>query len=164
VQANEKKRENMSEDVEARLAALGLSLPQPAKPVASYVPSCIHQNVLYISGQLPFAMNGELTRGRLGENMDVAGGQEAARLSALQILAQAKAALGDLSRVVRCLRLTGYVNATPGFTDHPAVINGASNLLVEALGEAGRHSRAAVGVSGLPLGAAVEVDAIFAIS
>lgn len=154
----------MSGEVEARLAALGLSLPQPAKPVASYVPSCVHQNMLYISGQLPFGTSGELTRGRLGDGMSVAEGQEAARLSALQILAQAKAALGDFSRIVRCLRLTGYVNATPDFTEHPAVINGASNLLVEALGEAGRHSRVAVGVSGLPLGAAVEVDAIFAIS
>jgi enamine deaminase RidA (YjgF/YER057c/UK114 family) len=154
----------MSGEIEARLAALGLSLPEPASPVASYIPACIHQRMLYVSGQLPFAVNGELTRGRLGENMSVAEGQEAARFCALQILAQAKAALGDLSRIVQCVRLTGYVNATPDFTEHPAVINGASNLMVEALGETGRHSRAAVGVAGLPLGAAVEVDAIFAIS
>lgn len=154
----------MSGDVEARLAALGLTLPEPAKPVASYVPACIHQNLLYISGQLPFGPGGELMRGKLGDGMTVAEGQDAARLSALQILAQAKAALGGFSRIVRCLRLTGYVNATPDFTEHPAVINGASNLMVEALGDIGRHSRVAVGVSGLPLGAAVEVDAIFAIS
>jgi enamine deaminase RidA (YjgF/YER057c/UK114 family) len=154
----------MSGDVETRLAALGLSLPEPAKPVASYIPSCVHQNLLFISGQLPFRAGGELVRGRLGESLDVSEGQQAARLAALQILAQAKAAVVDFTRIVRCLRLTGYVNATPDFTEHPAVINGASVLMVDALGDLGRHSRVAVGVAGLPLGAAVEVDAVFAIA
>jgi enamine deaminase RidA (YjgF/YER057c/UK114 family) len=154
----------MSGDIEARLAALGLSLPEPAKPVASYVPSCVYQNLLFISGQLPFEAGGGLVRGRLGDGLSVAEGHAAARLSALQILAQAKAALGDLGRIVQCLRLTGYVSAAPDFTEHPAVINGASNLMVEVLGDAGRHTRVAVGVSGLPLGAVVEVDAVFAVS
>lgn len=153
----------MSGEVEARLAALGVELPEPARPVASYVPACVHQDLLFISGQLPFTAGGELIRGRLGDGLAVVEGQEAARRAALQILAQAKAALGDLARLGRCLRLTGYVNATPGFTEHPAVINGASDLIAQALGEAGRHTRAAVGVAGLPLGAAVEVDALFAI-
>lgn len=154
----------MSTEVEARLAALGLNLPEPARPVASYVPACIHQNLLFISGQLPFGAGGELIRGRLGDGLGVAEGQNAARLAALQILAQARAALGDFARLDRCLRLTGYVSATPDFTEHPAVINGASDLIAAALGEAGRHTRVAVGVAGLPLGAAVEVDAIFALS
>jgi enamine deaminase RidA (YjgF/YER057c/UK114 family) len=154
----------MTGDVESRLAALGLTLPEPAKPVASYTPSCVQGSLLFISGQLPFTKGGEVARGRLGDGVIVAEGQQAARLAALQILAQAKAALGDFTRIVRCLRLTGYVNCTPDFTDHPAVINGASNLIVEALGDIGQHTRVAVGVSSLPLGAAVEVDAIFAIS
>jgi enamine deaminase RidA (YjgF/YER057c/UK114 family) len=155
----------MSGDIEARLAVMGLVLPEPARPVASYVPWRLHRDMLFISGQLPFEAGGTLTRGRLGDGLSADQGKAAARLAALQILAQAKAALDDLGRIVHCLRLTGYVNATPDFTEHPAVINGASDLMVEALGEdAGRHSRVALGVSGLPLGAAVEVDAIFAVS
>lgn len=101
--------------------------------------------------------------GTLGAALDVVQGQQAARLCALNILAQAKAALGDLDRIVQCLRLTGYVNAAPGFADHPKVVNGASELMVKVLGQKGRHTRAAIGCSSLPLNAAVEVDALFAI-
>ena len=153
----------MAGDIEARLKALGLVLPEVPSPVADYV-SFLHLNrQLHISGQLPFE-NGQIAvAGTLGDGLGVAEGQTAARLCALNILAQAKAALGDLDRIVQCLRLSGYVNATLGFSDHPKVINGASELMVKVLGPKGRHTRIAVGCSSLPLGAAVEVDALFAV-
>lgn len=153
----------MAGDIEARLKALDLVLPEVPSPVADYV-SYLHLNgQLHISGQLPFE-NGQIAvAGVLGDGLDVAEGQIAARLCALNILAQAKAALGDLDRIVQCLRLSGYVNAAPGFSAHPKVINGASELMVKVLGPKGRHTRIAVGCSSLPLGAAVEVDALFAV-
>lgn len=144
-----------------RLKELGIELPQLAAPVANYVPYTQSGSTLYISGQLPLK-DGQLVKGLLGDGMDAEAGMQAARLCAVNIIAQVNAALGgDLDRVVRCLRLGGFVASTAGFFDHPKVINGASDLIVEVFGDAGKHARAAVGVSALPLGAAVEVDAIF---
>jgi enamine deaminase RidA (YjgF/YER057c/UK114 family) len=153
----------MDDTVEARLATLGIVLPAAPNPVANYVPSCLTGNLLYVSGQISKAADGSIVKGRLGGEMTVAEGRDAARLCALNILSQAKAALGSLDRIVQIARLTGYVSATPEFTEHPQVINGASDLLVEVLGDKGRHTRVAVGVASLPLGCAVEVDAILII-
>jgi enamine deaminase RidA (YjgF/YER057c/UK114 family) len=148
---------------EARLAALGLILPQAGAPVANYVPVVVHGGLAAVSGQLP--RDGErLVTGQVGEGLTAAEGHAAARLCGLAILTQLREALeGELGRVVRCVQLTGFVNAAPGFTDHPRVINGASDLMVEVFGDAGRHARAAVGAGSLPLGAAVEVAATFAV-
>ena len=153
----------MAGEIEARLKALDLVLPEVAAPVADYV-SYLHLNgQLYVSGQLPFKSGRVAVTGTLGADLDLDQGQDAARLCALNILAQAKAALGDLDRIVQCLRLNGYENAVQGSADHPIVINGASELVVKVLGQKGRHTRIAVGCSSLPLNAAVEIDAIFAI-
>lgn len=154
----------MPGETQARLQMLGLTLPPPAAAAGNYVPYAIHQNTLYVSGQLPFGADGSLVCGRLGDTLSVRQGQEAARLAGLNILAQAQAALGDLDRIVQCLRLNGFVNATPDFADHPAVVNGASDLLYEVLGDKGRHTRIAVGAAGLPKNVAVEIDAVFAIA
>jgi enamine deaminase RidA (YjgF/YER057c/UK114 family) len=153
----------MTETAEARLAAMGLTLPEPVAAVANYVPTIITGNLLYVSGQIAMAPDGPI-KGKLGADLGIEDGQQAARICCLNILAQAKAALGSLDKIGQTIRLTGFVNATPDFTDHPKVVNGASDLIVEVLGERGRHTRAAVGVSGLPLGVAVEIDAIFAIA
>jgi enamine deaminase RidA (YjgF/YER057c/UK114 family) len=153
----------MSGKVEARLASLGITLPEAASPVANYVPFYLAGHLLFISGQISKAGDGSVIKGRLGAELSVERGREAARVSALSILAQAKAAIGDLDRIAQVVKLTGFVNAIAEFTDHPQVINGASDLMVEVLGDAGRHTRAAVGVSSLPLGCAVEVDAILMI-
>ena len=152
----------MAGEIEARLKALDLVLPEVPLPVADYV-SFLHLNgQLFVAGQLP--LKGKLAMtGTLGAGVDLTQGQEAARLCALNILAQAKAALGDLDRIVQCLRLNGFVNSAPGFIDHSKVINGASELIVKVLGQKGRHTRIAVGCSSLPLGAPVEIDAIFAV-
>jgi enamine deaminase RidA (YjgF/YER057c/UK114 family) len=150
--------------IEARLAELGLSLPDAPNPVANYVPSAISGSLLFISGQISKGADGKIVTGTLGRDLEVESGQAAARLCALNILAQAKAALGDLDRIAQVVRLTGFVSATPEFADHPKVVNGASDLMVEVLGEKGRHTRAAVGVASLPMGSAVEVDAIIAIT
>ena len=153
----------MAGEIEARLKALDLVLPEVPAPVADYV-SYLHLNgQLFVAGQLPLKEGRIAVAGTLGAGLDAKQGQDAARLCGLSILAQAKAALGDLDRIVQCLRLNGYVNATPDFVDHPKVINGASELIVKVLGEKGRHTRVAVGCSSLPLGAAVEIDAIFAV-
>lgn len=151
------------QSIHARLAALGLTLPDAAAPVANYVPVVVHGDLAIVSGQLPRDDRGLIT-GKVGEDLDVAAGQAAARLCALAVLAQLRAALGDLDRVTGCLQLSGFVNAGPGFTDHPQVINGASDLMVAVFGEAGRHARAAVGAGSLPMGAAVEVAATFAVA
>jgi len=153
----------MAGEIEARLKALDLVLPEVPVPVANYV-SYLHLNgQLFVAGQLPLKEGRIAVAGTLGAGLDVTQGQDAARLCGLNILAQAKAALGDLDRIVQCFRLTGYVNAAPDFIDHPKVINGASELIVKVLGSKGRHTRVAVGCSSLPLGAAVEIDAIFAV-
>jgi enamine deaminase RidA (YjgF/YER057c/UK114 family) len=148
--------------IEARLRDLGLGLPSAAPPAANYVPFTVSGKLLLISGQLPFQGGGVAVTGRLGRDVDLEQGQAAARLCALNLLAQAKAACeGDLDRLARCLKLGGFVACTPEFTDHPRVINGASDLMVGAMGDAGRHARFAVGCPSLPLDAAVEVEAIF---
>ncbi|MEM6826313.1 MAG: RidA family protein [Pseudomonadota bacterium] len=148
--------------IEARLQELGISLPEAASPVASYRPVVVQGGLAYISGQLPF-IEGNLKTGRLGESVDVNGGVEAARACGLMILAQLKAA-GLLERVECVVKLGAFVSSTPDFTDQPKVANGASDLMFDVFGEKGRHARAAVGVPVLPLGAAVEVDAVIAIS
>ena len=146
-----------------RLKDLGITLPAVVPPVASYVSTVLSGNMLYVSGQLP-VVDGHMIKGHLGRDVSLETGQDAAKRCALNILAQASAALdGNLERIERCVKLTGFVACTPDFTDHPKVINGASDLMVAALGDNGKHARAAVGVSALPLGAAVEVEAIFAI-
>ena len=154
----------MNGKVEARLASLGITLPDAPNPVANYVPTLITGDLLFIAGQISKAADGTLAKGRLGAGLSVEEGQFAASLSALNILAQAKAALGELDRIKQVVKLGAFVNATPEFVDHSQVINGASDLMVKVLGdEIGRHTRAAVGVAGLPFGCAVEIDAIMQI-
>jgi enamine deaminase RidA (YjgF/YER057c/UK114 family) len=153
----------MSGEIEARLKALDLVLPEVASPVANYVPFLHLNGQLFVSGQLPIERGKIAYKGRLGDTLALEEGVEAARLCLLNILAQVKKALADLDRIEQCLRLNGFVNAAPDFTDHPKVINGASDLLVEILGPKGRHSRVALGCASLPFGAAVEIDALFAI-
>ncbi|MEM0945670.1 MAG: RidA family protein [Pseudomonadota bacterium] len=151
------------ETIEARLKALDITLPEATAPVANYVPVVgVEGPLLYVSGQLPIVDGRPLVTGLLGEHVPVEAGYNAARVCALNILAQVKAALeGDLEWIERCVKLTGFVAATPAFVEHPKVINGASDLMVEVLGPRGHHTRSAVGVASLPLGAAVEVEAIF---
>ena len=150
--------------IEERLAELGLTLPRAAAPVAAYVPTVEYGGLLHVSGQLPFRDDGSLISGRLGESVDINAGTEAAKRCGLMLLAQISQALdGDLSRVERVVKLGVFVNSTPQFTDQPKVANGASELMVHVFGDAGRHARSAVGVPVLPLGAAVEIDAIIAV-
>ena len=153
----------MANTVAERLKSLGIDLPQPPKPVASYVGFVRHGDLVFVSGQLPL-VEGMLTMsGLLGRNVTIEQGAEAARICAINLLAQVSAACdGDLERVIRCVRLGGFVACVPEFTDHPKVVNGASNLIGDVLGESGAHARAAVGVPSLPLNACVEVDAVFA--
>ncbi len=148
--------------IEARLQELGIVLPEAAAPVASYVPVVVQGGFAHVSGQLPF-IDGELVTGRLGEDISVEAGTVAARACGLMILAQLKAA-GVLEKVERVVKLGGFVSSTAEFTDQPKVINGASDLMLDVFGEIGKHARAAVGVPALPLGAAVEVDAIIALA
>lgn len=148
--------------IESRLAELGLTLPAPAAPVASYVPAVLANGLLHISGQLPF-LDGALMTGRLGEDRDVEYGAQAAKMCGLMLVAQMKAALGSLDRVERIVKLGAFVSSTADFTDQPKVANGASDLMVALFGDAGKHARSAVGVPVLPLGAAVEIDAIVAV-
>ncbi len=152
----------MTDSVEARLAELGLTLPQAAAPVAAYVPTVEAGGLLHVSGQLPF-IDGKLVTGRLGKDVSLEQGAAAAQACGLMILAQVKAALGSLDRVERVVKLGAFIASAKDFTDQPKVANGASELMVAAFGDAGKHARSAVGVPVLPLGAAVEVDAILAI-
>lgn len=149
--------------IEAKLAELGLTLPEPAAPVAAYVPVAIVNGIAHVSGQVSMK-DGKLIRGRLGEDMGLDDGIAAAQACGLMIVAQLKAALGgDLGRVERIVKLGAFVSSTAGFTDQPKVANGASELMQAVFGDAGRHARSAVGVPVLPLGAAVEIDAIVAV-
>ena len=151
-------------DAEARLAQLGITLPEPAAPVANYVPFVRSGNAVYISGQVSLGPDGLVT-GVLGDGMDVAAGQDAARLCAINLMAQLKAACGGaFDPLVRVVKLGGFVCAAPGFTDIPQVINGCSDLMVAVFGEKGKHARSAVSCPALPLGAAVEVDGVFEIA
>ncbi|RHW18765.1 RidA family protein [Sphingomonas gilva] len=149
----------MQNQIESTLAARGLELPEPAAPVAAYVPVVIAGGLAHVSGQLPFA-DGMLMAGRLGEDRDIDYGRAAAAACALMIVAQLKKALGSLDRVERIVKLGVFVNSVPGFTEQPKVADGASQLMADLFGESGRHARSAVGVPVLPLGAVVEIDAI----
>jgi enamine deaminase RidA (YjgF/YER057c/UK114 family) len=149
--------------IDDRLAELGITLPQPAAPVASYVPAVEIGGLLHISGQISVDESGNLIVGRLGDDMNLERGIEAARRCGIMLLAQMNAALGSLDRVERIVKLGAFVNSAPSFTDQPKVANGASELMQEVFGEIGRHARSAVGVPVLPLGVAVEVDAIVAV-
>jgi enamine deaminase RidA (YjgF/YER057c/UK114 family) len=154
----------MSAEIETRLTELGIVLPQAVAPVANYVPYVVSGSTLYISGQLPMENGKVAVTGHVGKDVDVAGAQRAAELCAINILAQAKAALGDLGRIRRLVKINGFVASTPDFVEQHLVINGASNLLANALGEAGKHARAAVGMASLPFNAAVEIDAVIEIA
>ena len=153
----------MTDSIDSRLAGLGIALPPPAAPIAAYVPTVEINGFLYISGQIPFREDGSLITGRLGEDVDVAHGREAAERCAVMLLAQMKRALGSLDRVERIVKLGAFIASDPHFTEQPKVANGSSELMEKVFGEAGRHARSAVGVPVLPLGAAVEVDAIVAV-
>lgn len=155
----------MSDTIDSRLSTLGITLPEAATPAANYVSYVISGNLLYLSGQLPMEAGKIAVTGLLGADVELAAGQRAAELCAINILAQAKAALGgDLSRIVKVIKLNGFIASAPGFTEQHLVMNGASNLIANVLGEAGKHARAAVGMAALPLNAAVEVDAVMEIS
>ena len=153
----------MAGTIDARLREMGITLPEAPAPAANYVPYVRSGDLLFVSGQISQSAEG-LIKGRLGDTMDVAEGAEAARRCGLSLIAQARAALGgDLDRVARVVKLTGFVNSTPDFTDQPKVINGCSDMMVAVFGDAGRHARAAVSAPALPLGVAVEIEAIFQI-
>jgi enamine deaminase RidA (YjgF/YER057c/UK114 family) len=155
----------MAGTVERKLASLGIVLPTPASPIANYVPYVQSGRLLVVSGQLCFGADGKLVaKGQLGGGVSIEAGQQAARACAVNLLAQVKAALGDLDRVARVVRLGGFINSAPGFGDGPKVMNGASDLMVEAFGDKGRHARVTVGVSALPAEAAVEVEGLFEIA
>jgi enamine deaminase RidA (YjgF/YER057c/UK114 family) len=149
-------------DIATRLAELGIELPEPAAPVAAYVPAVQVGNLLHISGQVSMEA-GERMLGRLGEDRDLEYGQRAARACGLMLLAQMQKALGSLDRVERIVKLNVFVNSAPDFTQQPQVANGASELMFDVFGEAGRHARSAVGVAVLPLGVAVEIDAVVSV-
>lgn len=152
--------------IEARLSELGITLPPAAAPVANYVGFVLTRDALVISGQLALGADGKLDaahKGKLGGGVSAEAGRAAARNCAINLLAQAKAALGDLERIERCVRLGGFINAEPDFTDLAQIMNGASDLMVELLGDRGRHARSTVGVASLPLGCAVEVEALFSV-
>jgi enamine deaminase RidA (YjgF/YER057c/UK114 family) len=149
--------------IESRLAELGITLPDAAAPLANYVPFVVVGNLVHVSGQISQNAGGHI-KGRIGEDMDVAQGAEAAKSCAISLLAQVKKACGgDWSRLVRAVKLVGFVNSTPEFTDQPKVINGASDFMVAVLGDAGRHARSAVSAASLPFGVAVEIEGIFEI-
>ena len=154
----------MSDAIDSRLKELGITLPAAAAPAANYVPFTISGNLLFLSGQLPIEDGKVAVTGLVGRDVDVARGQRAAELCAINILAQAKAALaGDLGRIRRIVKLNGFIASSPDFTEQHLVMNGASNLIANVLGEPGKHARAAVGMASLPLNAAVEIDAIIEI-
>lgn len=146
--------------IEEKLASLGITLPSPPAPAGSYIPVVISHNLAFVAGQIP-TENGQIRfKGKVGKDVSIEAGQQAARLCTINALAQLKSALGSLDKVARIIKVTGFVNCDPSFTDQPRVINGASDLLVQVFGENGKHARAAVGVSSLPLDSAVEVEFI----
>lgn len=155
----------MAGSIEKKLSNLGVTLPTPASPIANYVPFVRSGNMLVVSGQICFGTDGKLVaKGQLGGGVSIEDGQRAARACAINLLAQLKYALGDLDQVSRVVRLGGFINSAPGFTDGAKVMNGASDLMVEAFGDKGRHARSTVGVAALPADAAVEVEGLFEVS
>jgi enamine deaminase RidA (YjgF/YER057c/UK114 family) len=155
----------MAGTIEKKLAELGITLPSPRSPIANYVPFVLTGKLLTVSGQICFGADGKMVAaGQLGGGVSVEDGQKAARDCAINLLAQVKVALGDLDKVARVVRLGGFINSAPGFTDGPKVMNGASDLMVEVFGDKGRHARTTVGVSALPADAAIEVDGIFEVA
>ncbi|MFK8251082.1 RidA family protein [Ancylobacter terrae] len=155
----------MTNKVDARLAELGVTIPTPVAPAANYVPTVLTGNQLWISGQVSVTADGTLLTGKLGGGVDIETGRAAARQCAINLIAQAKAALGgDLDRVKRVVKLVGFVNSTPDFTEQPKVVNGASDLFVEVFGDAGRHARSAVGIASLPFGVTVEIEAVLEVA
>ncbi len=154
----------MGTNIETRLRELGITLPKPAAPAANYVPYVVSGSLIFVAGQIPVSDGEVKFKGRLGDDMSVDEGYQAARLCGLNIIAQAGAAAGGLDRIMRIVKLGGFVSCTADFTDHPKVVNGASDLMVEVFGEpAGQHARFAVGAPSLPFGVAVEVDAVIEI-
>ena len=151
----------MSDTIETRLAALGVTIPEASTPAANYLPYAQSGNLLFTSGQLPLSDGKLVGTGLLGQDLDVATAQETAKICAINVLAQAKAALGDLNRIKKLVKITIFVASAPGFTEQHLVGNGASDFLVAVLGDTGRHARSAVGVAALPMNAAVEVEAVF---
>jgi len=154
----------MSGTVDAKLASLGITLPTPVAPVANYVPTVISGNLLWVSGQISVTADGKRLTGKLGDDVDIDAGYAAARACGINLIAQIKAALGDLDRVKRVVKLVGFVNSVPDFSDQPKVVNGASDLFAEVFGDAGRHARSAVGVAALPFDVSVEVEAVVEIA
>lgn len=155
----------MAGEIEARLKAAGIELPPAPAPAANYVPYVVSGNMVFVAGQVPFVGSERHFVGRVGTDYGVEEAQQAARIVALNIIAQVKSACeGDLDRVVRCVKLGGFVNCTPDFLQHPQVINGASDVMVEVFGDKGRHARFAVGAPSLPFNVAVEIDAVFEIA
>lgn len=146
--------------IEEKLSSLGITLPSPPAPAGSYVPVVVSGNLAFVAGQIPLESGQVKFRGRVGKDLPLEVGQDAARLCTINALAQLKAALGSLDRIKQVVKVTGFVNCEPSFADQPKVINGASDLLVQVFGEKGKHARAAVGVSSLPLQSAVEVEFI----
>lgn len=151
--------------IEKKLSSLGVTLPTPASPIANYVPFVRTGNILVVSGQVCFGSDGKLVaKGQLGGSVSIEDGQKAARACAINLLAQLKAAIGDLDKMMRVVRLGGFINSAVGFADGPKVMNGASDLMVDVFGDKGRHARTTVGVSALPADAAVEVEGLFEVS
>lgn len=157
---NTQTKSNNSNNPELKLEELGITLSTPSSPVANYVNTVLTGNLLYISGKGPLQDNGEYIKGKVGENLTIEEGYNAARVTAINLISTLKASLGDLSRVKRIIRVTGMVNSASDFTEHPSVVNGCSDLLVEVFGERGKHTRAAVGMNSLPSNIAVEIDMI----
>ncbi len=162
--AEEATAESEPSSAESRLAGLGIELPKPSPPVANYVRATTSGNLVFLAGHIPSRPNGERVVGKLGIDLTVEEGYEAAKLSAIALLASLRQEIGSLDRVTRILKVTGMVNSAPDFTEQSAVINGCSDFLVEVFGEKGKHARAAVGMASLPLGAAVEIEMIVEIS
>ena len=146
--------------IEKKIKSLGLSLPEPKDPVGSYVASKVVGNLLFISGKGPLKNDGNYIKGKLGYDLTIEQGYEAARITAINLISTVKASVGDLKKVKRVLKVTGMVNAAPNFTDHPKVVNGCSDLIVKVFGDRGKHTRAAVGMGSLPSNIAVEIDMI----
>ena len=157
---NTQTKSNNSNDPELKLEELGITLSTPSSPVANYVNTVLTGNLLYISGKGPLQDNGEYIKGKVGEDLTIEEGYYAARVTAINLISTLKASLGDLSKVKRIIRVTGMVNSSSDFTEHPSVVNGCSDLLVEVFGERGKHTRAAVGMNSLPSNIAVEIDMI----